>query len=79
MLNRVKGYHLQLRSQSPLFCNFKWFSIMAAAAHHPIVQKEVDELLAKGPVEPSFGGAGFYSNVFFVPKCSDGLWSICNL
>ena len=41
----------------------------AAAAHHPIIQKEVDELLSKGAIEPSSGGAGFYSSVFVVPKC----------
>ena len=28
-------------------------------AHHPIIQKEVDELLAKGVIEPSSGGADF--------------------
>ena len=63
----VKGHHLLLRSHSPLFCNFKWFSIKAAAAHHPIIQKEVDELLAMGAIEPLSGGAGVYSNVFVVP------------
>ena len=36
--------------------------------HHPIIQKEVDELLAKGAIEPLMGGAGFYSNIFAVPK-----------
>ena len=28
----------------------------------------MQELLAKGPIEPSSIGAGFYSNVFEVPK-----------
>ena len=32
-----------------------------AAAHHPFIQKEVDELLSKGVIEPSSGGAGFHS------------------
>ena len=32
-------------------------------AHHPIIQKEVDVLLANGTIEPLTGGAGFYSNV----------------
>ena len=27
---------------------------------HPIIQKEVDELVAKSGIEPSMGGAGFY-------------------
>ena len=47
--------------------------------HHPINQKEVDELLAKGTIEPSFGGAGFYSSMFGVPKCTGGLLPILNL
>ena len=45
-----------------------------APAHHPIIQKKVDELLSKGVIEPSSGGAGFYSSVFVVPKHIDGLW-----
>ena len=44
-----------------------------AAAHHPIIQKEVEELLAKGAIEPSPSGSGFYCNVFVVPKCAGGL------
>ena len=59
--------------------NFKQFNIKAAAAHHPIIQQELDELLAKGAIEPSSGSAGFYSNVFVVPKCTGVLWLILNL
>ena len=40
----------------------------ALAAHYPIIQKELDELLSKGAIEPSPGGAGFYSSVFVVPE-----------
>ena len=58
----VWGHHLQLRSHPPLFCDFWHFNVKAAAAHHPVIQKEVDELLAKGAIEPSSGGAGFYSS-----------------
>ena len=29
-------------------------------AYHPIIQKEVDVLSAKGAIEPSAGGAGSY-------------------
>ena len=43
------------------------------------IQKEVDELLAKGAIEPSSGGAGFYSSVFVVPKHTGGLQPILNL
>ena len=50
LLDMVEGLHLQLRSCPPLFCNFKWFNIKAAIAHHPVIQKEVDELLAKDPI-----------------------------
>ena len=68
VLNMVWGHHLQLRSHPPLFHNSWQFNVKVAAAHHPVIQKEVDELLAKGAVEPSSGGAGFYSSMFVVPK-----------
>ena len=48
VINMVKGQHLQLRYQAPSFHNFTQFDIKVAAAHHPIIQKEVDELLKKG-------------------------------
>ena len=51
----------------------------AAAAHHPIIQKQVDELLSKGATEPSSGGAGFYSSVFIVLKSTGGLQTILYL
>ena len=68
-----KGHHHQLRCCPPLFCNFKWFNTKGALTHHPFIQKEVDELLAKGTIEPSTVGADFYSNVFVVLKCKAGL------
>ena len=79
VLNMVWGHHLQLKSCPPLFCDFWHFNVKAAAAHHPVIQKEVDELLAKGAIEPSSGGAGFYSSVFVVPKHTGGLRPILNL
>ena len=63
----------------PCSVTFWHFNVKAAAAHHPVIQKEVDELLAKGAIEPSSGGAGFYSSVFVVPKCTRGLRPILNL
>ena len=36
----------------------------------------MDDLLAKGGIEPSTVGAVFYSNVFVFPKHADGLWPI---
>ena len=69
----VQGHHLQLRSHPPLFRNFRHFNVKVPAAHHPVIQKEVDELLAKGAIEPSSGGARFYSSVFVVPKHTGGL------
>ena len=39
----------------------------------------MDELLAKGVIEPSSGGAGFYSSVFVVPKHTGGLQPILKL
>ena len=50
-----------------------------AAAHHPIIQKEMDELFAKGAIEPSSDGAGFCSSMFVVPKHTGGLRPILNL
>ena len=79
VLNMVQGHHLQLRSHPPLFHNFRHFNVKVPAAHHPVIQKEVDELLAKGAIEPSSGGAGFYSSVFVVPKRTGGLRPILNL
>ena len=79
VLNMVRGHHLQLRSHPPLFHNFWHFNVKVPAAHHPVIQKEVDELLAKGAIEPSSGGAGFYSSVFVVPKHTGGLRPILNL
>ena len=49
---------------------------MSAAAHSPVIMEEVQELLTKGAIEPSSGGAGFYSNVFVIPKHMGGLWPI---
>ena len=60
----MRGHH-QHRCCPSLFHNFRWFGIKAAVGHHPIVQKE---LLAKGTIEPSTGGAVSYYNVFFVPE-----------
>ena len=68
VLNMVWGHHLQLQSHPPLFCNFWQFNVKVATTHHPIIQKKVDELLAKGAIEPSSAGAGFYSSVLTV-KC----------
>ena len=72
VLNMVQGHHLQLRSCPPLFRDFQHFNVKAAAAHHPVIQKE-------GAIEPSSGGAGFYSSVFVVPKHTGGLRPILNL
>ena len=69
----VQGHHLQLRSHPPLFGDFRHFNVKVATAHHPVIQREVDELLAKGAIEPSLGGADFYSSMFVVPKHTGGL------
>ena len=79
MLNMVQGHHLQLRPCPSLFHNFWLFNVKAAAAHHPIIQKEVNELLVKGVIEPFSGGASFYSSVFVVPKFTGGLQPIFKL
>ena len=79
VFNMVQGHHLQLRSCPPLFHNFQQFSTKVVAGHHPIIQKEVDELLSKEEIEPPSGGAGFCSRVSVVAICTGGLWSILNL
>ena len=79
VLNMVWGHHFQLRSCPPLFHDFQHFNVKVAAAHHPVIQKEVDELLSKGAIELSSSGAGFYSSMFVVPKHTGGLCPILNL
>ena len=54
-LKMVMGHNLQLRCHFPLFHNFQWFNIKAAFTDHPVIQKKVDKLLAKGGIEPSTG------------------------
>ena len=66
VLNMVKCQHFQLKSHPSLFHNFEWFNLKAATYHHPVIQKELHELLTKGAV------AGFYSDVFVVPKHTGG-------
>ena len=51
---------------------FRWFYIKGALAHYHIIQKEVDELLAKGAIEPLDGGSGFNLDIFVVPKHTGG-------
>ena len=78
VLNMVQSHHLQLRS-CPLFHDFQCFNVKVAVAHHPVIQKEVDELLAKGAIEPYSCGAGFYSSMFVVLKHTGGLQPILHL
>ena len=59
VLHMMKDHNLQLRCHPPLFHIFRLFKIKAALTHHPIIQKVMDGLLAKGTTEPSTGGAGF--------------------
>ena len=40
--------------------------------HHPVIQ-EVDEILAKGAIQPFTSGAGFYSNAYVVLKNTGSL------
>ena len=48
-------------------------------SHHPVIKKEVYELLVEGSFEPLTSGASFHMNVFVVPKCTGGLQPILNL
>ena len=75
----VQGHYLQLRCPPILFPNLKWFNPKAALAHEAVTQKEVDELLAKGGIEPCNDGSGFYCFVFVASKFMDGFRLILNL
>ena len=46
--------------------------IREAMVHHAIIQKKVDELLAKGATKSSTDSADFSSNVHVVPKHTAG-------
>ena len=54
----VKDHHLWLSYHPSLFHDFKCFIIKDALAHS-VIQKGVDELLAKHAIESSTGGASF--------------------
>ena len=41
--------------------------------HNPVIQREIQESLAKGAIKSSLVGIGFYSSVFVIPKHSGGL------
>ena len=75
----VKGHHFQLKRSLPFFCKIKWFNNEAAVIHNPGIHKEVDELLAKGAIEPSTGGSSFLSYVFMVLELTGSLCPILNL
>ena len=79
VLNIVKSHHLQLMCCPPLFNNFRWLNINTATTHYSIFQNGLDELLAKGAIEPSPGGADFYLKVFVVPKHTGYLQPIKSL
>ena len=53
VLYMVKGHHLQLCKQPPLFRDFKWFNFKAPGMHCPMIQEEVQEVLARGPLNHS--------------------------
>ena len=47
VLNMVQCHHLQLRYHPPLSHMFWEFNVKVAAAHHPIIHKEVNEVPSK--------------------------------
>ena len=57
----VKGQNLQTRYCLPLFNNFSQFNTKTTPAYHCIIQKDMDELLAKGSDKLYTGDAGFDS------------------
>ena len=52
VVNMVWGQCLQLRSHPPLIHDFQQFNVKAAAAHHPVIQMEVDEILLREHLNP---------------------------
>ena len=62
-----------------IFHYLKQFNINVSLVDHPAIQQETDELLPKDTTESSTCGAGFYSNVFMVPKHRGGLQPIPSL
>ena len=61
MLNMFMNHHLQLKCHPSLSRNVTWFNIKFAVAYHPVIIQDLDELLCKGAIEPSTGGAGLNS------------------
>ena len=61
----VKGNHHQHMCCPPLFHNFQQVSVQAAISHPININKEVDELLAKGATAQSTGGADFFLRCLF--------------
>ena len=77
--NMGLDHHLHLKCHPSFLHNLQQFNVKAATAHHSVIQKEVDELFVKGLIEPSTGGASFFSNVSVFPNGIGGLWHILNL
>ena len=62
-------YHYIIILSSTFFCNYKRFSIKSSVVDLPVIQMEAVDLLIMCAIEPSTCGAGFYANVFMMPKC----------
>ena len=43
-----------------------WFNIEATLTLHPVIQMEVQDLIAQGAFKPLTGGVSFYSSMFVV-------------
>ena len=50
VLNMVKGHHLQLSAMLYYYIILHLCKIKAGTAHHPIIHKDLDELLTKVPL-----------------------------
>ena len=79
MLNVVKGHHLSLRAWFALLCNFHWFIIKASIVYHPVIQRELQELLAKGQLNHQVVELVTIPMGVVVPKWLGGLQPILNL
>ena len=49
----LRGTIFSLGALPPLFHNVICFNIKAAIAHHPVIQKDVDQIFCQSAIEPS--------------------------
>ena len=77
-----RGFRLLWADQKPALHKYPiQFQAPTSWEEHQVVQTEVDEMLAKGAIEPVYNPSspGFYSRLFTIPKSSGGFRPILDL